>query len=139
MICGTVAKCESARESRDQAFPATLLLYYSTQLTPRPSNILVLDLPTAPALSQPLPELPCSIISHTSTPIISTLFGLTATMEHDQIFSPTKIQGLIAAGRVITITEGRVLQLDGWLDKHPGGRLAVLHMVGRDATDEINV
>ncbi|CAF9904327.1 MAG: hypothetical protein ALECFALPRED_007499 [Alectoria fallacina] len=60
-------------------------------------------------------------------------------MEHDQIFSPTKIQGLIAAGRVITITEGRVLQLDGWLDKHPGGRLAVLHMVGRDATDEINV
>lgn len=37
------------------------------------------------------------------------------------------------------ICEGRVLQLNAWLDKHPGGRLAVLHMVGRDATDEINV
>lgn len=49
------------------------------------------------------------------------------------------IEGLIAAGRTIVISEGRVLQLDSWLDKHPGGRLAVLHMVGRDATDEINV
>lgn len=48
------------------------------------------------------------------------------------------IEGKIAAGHVIVITEGRVLQLDGWLDKHPGGKLAVLHMVGRDATDEIN-
>lgn len=60
-------------------------------------------------------------------------------MDHNQTFSRRRIEGLIAAGRVIVITEGRVLQLDGWLDKHPGGRLAVLHMVGRDATDEINV
>lgn len=60
-------------------------------------------------------------------------------MDHNQIFSRRRIEALIAAGRVIVITEGRVLQLDGWLDKHPGGRLAVLHMVGRDATDEINV
>ena len=60
-------------------------------------------------------------------------------MDRNQIFSRRSIEGLIAAGRTIIITEGRVLQLDGWLDKHPGGRLAVLHMVGRDATDEINV
>lgn len=60
-------------------------------------------------------------------------------MNHNQTYSRRRIEGLIAAGRIIVITEGRVLQLDGWLDKHPGGRLAVLHMVGRDATDEINV
>lgn len=60
-------------------------------------------------------------------------------MDHNQTFSRRRIEGLIAAGRIIVITEGRVLQLDGWLDNHPGGRLAVLHMVGRDATDEINV
>jgi delta8-fatty-acid desaturase len=60
-------------------------------------------------------------------------------MDRNQMLSPRQIEGLIAAGRVIVISEGRVLQLDGWLDKHPGGRLAILHMVGRDATDEINV
>lgn len=60
-------------------------------------------------------------------------------MDRNQILSRRAIEGLIAAGRTIIITEGKVLQLDGWLDKHPGGRLAVLHMVGRDATDEINV
>ncbi|KAL2040555.1 hypothetical protein N7G274_006534 [Stereocaulon virgatum] len=60
-------------------------------------------------------------------------------MDRNQLLSRRKVEGLIAAGRVIVISEGRVLQLDGWLNKHPGGRLAVLHMVGRDATDEINV
>lgn len=64
---------------------------------------------------------------------------MSTTMDHNQTFSRRRIEGLIAAGHIIVITEGRVLQLDGWLDSHPGGRLAVLHMVGRDATDEINV
>ena len=60
-------------------------------------------------------------------------------MDHNHTFSRREIEGLIAAGRVVVITEEKVLQLDGWLDKHPGGRLAVLHMIGRDCTDEINV
>ena len=60
-------------------------------------------------------------------------------MDGNHTLTRRRIEGLIAAGRTIVISEGRVLQLDGWLDKHPGGRLAVLHMVGRDATDEINV
>ena len=60
-------------------------------------------------------------------------------MDRDQIISATAIRRLIASGKHIVISEGRVLQLDGWLDKHPGGRLAIKHMVGRDATDEINV
>lgn len=60
-------------------------------------------------------------------------------MDRDQILSPRAVESLIADGHTIVISENRVLRLDGWLDKHPGGRLAVMHMVGRDATDEINV
>lgn len=60
-------------------------------------------------------------------------------MDSNHMLTRRSIEGLIAAGRTIVISEGRVLQLDSWLDKHPGGRLAILHMVGRDATDEINV
>lgn len=60
-------------------------------------------------------------------------------MNRDQILTRRNIEARIAEGQVIVITDGRVLRLDGWIGKHPGGRLAVLHMVGRDATDEINV
>lgn len=56
-----------------------------------------------------------------------------------KIFSRREVEARIAAGHVCIISKGEVLQLDHWLDKHPGGRLAILHMVGRDATDEINV
>lgn len=44
---------------------------------------------------------------------------------------------MIAEGRIIVIFEDYVLGLDSWLSKHPGGRLAILHMVGKDATDEM--
>ncbi|KAF3899224.1 Linoleoyl-CoA desaturase [Trichophyton interdigitale] len=44
----------------------------------------------------------------------------------------------IADGRHIVIFEGRVLKLDAWLPFHPGGDKAIQHMVGRDATDEMN-
>ncbi len=60
-------------------------------------------------------------------------------MSRNRIFSRREIEAKIAGGDTVVICEGRVLQLNTWLDKHPGGRLAVLHMVGRDATDEINV
>jgi sphingolipid 8-(E)-desaturase len=46
-------------------------------------------------------------------------------------------EALIAEGQTIVVFEDSVLRLDSWIDKHPGGRLAILHMVGRDATDEI--
>lgn len=49
------------------------------------------------------------------------------------------MEDLIANGQTIVIFEENILRLDSWLGKHPGGRLAILHMVGRDATDEIKV
>jgi delta8-fatty-acid desaturase len=58
-------------------------------------------------------------------------------MGRDQILAACAVDGMIADGHKILVYEDMVLKLDGWLDKHPGGRLAVLHMVGRDATDEI--
>ena len=60
-------------------------------------------------------------------------------MDRNRIISPREIENSIAEGQLIVIHEGHVLRLDGWLEKHPGGKLAILHMVGRDATDEINV
>jgi delta8-fatty-acid desaturase len=53
--------------------------------------------------------------------------------------TPQSIQQMIAEGHIIVIFEDHVLRLDCWLDKHPGGRLAILHMVGKDATDEMTV
>lgn len=53
--------------------------------------------------------------------------------------SPRQVEALIADGQVVVVYNGYALKLNAWLNKHPGGRLAILHMVGRDATDEINV
>lgn len=48
------------------------------------------------------------------------------------------IEGLIADGSHIFIFDGRVLKADAWIKFHPGGDKSIKHMVGRDATDEIN-
>ncbi|EER25550.1 linoleoyl-CoA desaturase, putative [Coccidioides posadasii C735 delta SOWgp] len=56
----------------------------------------------------------------------------------DAVLSRREIEGLIARGRHILIYEGTVLKVDAWLKFHPGGEKAIQHMVGRDATDEIN-
>lgn len=58
-------------------------------------------------------------------------------MGRDDVLTPSRVEGLIADGQTILILEDHVLRLDSWLHRHPGGRLAILHMVGKDATDEI--
>ncbi|KAL5116644.1 hypothetical protein ACEQ8H_005393 [Pleosporales sp. CAS-2024a] len=60
-------------------------------------------------------------------------------MSQHQIISPAEIKRRVADGEPVVIYEGFVLDLGKWINMHPGGRLAVLHMVGRDATDEINI
>ncbi|ODV92174.1 hypothetical protein CANCADRAFT_762 [Tortispora caseinolytica NRRL Y-17796] len=52
--------------------------------------------------------------------------------------SRTDIEQRIANGDCIVIYENRVLKLNNWILKHPGGDKAIYHMVGRDATDEMN-
>lgn len=45
---------------------------------------------------------------------------------------------MIADGKAIVILDDMVLRLDSWLHLHPGGERAILHMIGKDATDEVN-
>ena len=44
----------------------------------------------------------------------------------------------IISGQNLVIYHSLVLDLTRWADKHPGGKLAVLHFVGRDASDEMD-
>ena len=53
-------------------------------------------------------------------------------------FSRRQIEGMIADRKTIIIVDGWVLRVDPWLKYHPGGDKAIMHMVGRDATDEVN-
>lgn len=56
----------------------------------------------------------------------------------DNVLSRRYIEGQIAEGKHVVIFEGRVLKVDAYMKFHPGGEKPMKHMVGRDATDEIN-
>lgn len=60
-------------------------------------------------------------------------------MADNRIFSRVEIEALIAAGDLIIIAHNDVLRLNAWQHRHPGGKLVIQHMVGRDATDELSV
>ncbi len=62
----------------------------------------------------------------------------TGTRRKDIIYSRRQVEGFIADGRTIVIADQKVLKVDSWLKYHPGGDKAIMHMVGRDATDELN-
>jgi hypothetical protein len=66
-----------------------------------------------------------------------TMSNKKAAMDRDRVLTPRCVESMIANGHTIVILDNLVLRLDSWLDRHPGGRLAILHMVGKDATDEI--
>jgi hypothetical protein len=59
-------------------------------------------------------------------------------LRKDNLYSRRQIEGLIADGRTIIIVDNKVLKVDAWMKFHPGGDIAIKHMVGRDATDEVN-
>lgn len=56
----------------------------------------------------------------------------------DTVLTRRQVEGMIADGKAIIIVDERVLRVDAWLKYHPGGDKAIMHMVGRDATDEVN-
>lgn len=49
-----------------------------------------------------------------------------------------EIEALISEGRNIVIMHSQVIKVDPWLKYHPGGDKAMLHMVGKDASDEVD-
>lgn len=59
-------------------------------------------------------------------------------LQRDGVLTRRQVEGMIANGRTVIIVDGKVLKVDAWLRYHPGGDKAIMHMVGRDATDEVN-
>lgn len=53
------------------------------------------------------------------------------------LMSRRDIEALIAQGRKLIIVDQHVLKVDAWLPFHPGGAKSIMHMVGKDATDEV--
>ncbi len=56
----------------------------------------------------------------------------------EALLSRSRVESMIADGKTIIIVDNKVLKVDPWLKYHPGGDKAIMHMVGRDATDEVN-
>lgn len=55
------------------------------------------------------------------------------------LWSSKQIADRILAGDTLLIYNNTLLSIPrSWLNAHPGGELAILHFVGRDATDEID-
>jgi delta8-fatty-acid desaturase len=54
------------------------------------------------------------------------------------VLTPREVENLIANGHAIVIYDQHVLKLDNWIKFHPGGDKAIHHLIGRDATDEMN-
>ena len=55
------------------------------------------------------------------------------------LMSRADVESQIAEGRQLIIIDQHVIKADPWLKYHPGGDIAIRHMVGRDATDETTV
>lgn len=51
--------------------------------------------------------------------------------------SRAEIASLITRGHLLVLHGERVYRLNAWSAKHPGGVFAILHFVGRDASDEL--
>jgi delta8-fatty-acid desaturase len=51
--------------------------------------------------------------------------------------SRLQVAQLITRGHLLVLHRQSIYRLNNWASKHPGGALAVLHFVGRDAVDEL--
>ncbi|EGW31500.1 uncharacterized protein SPAPADRAFT_140050 [Spathaspora passalidarum NRRL Y-27907] len=60
------------------------------------------------------------------------------TARKPKILARQEIINHITSGKAIVIYKNHVLNLTHWIHKHPGGDMAVYHLIGRDATDEMN-
>lgn len=63
---------------------------------------------------------------------------MTTTAPHT-VLTRAQLAERIAHGEVLVVHRRLIYKLDRWVKVHPGGELAILHFVGRDAKDEIEV
>jgi hypothetical protein len=73
----------------------------------------------------------------------SIVTGLPATASNapertPKLMNRDDVEALIAEGKHITIFHNQVIKMDAWMPYHPGGDKAMLHLVGKDASDEID-
>jgi len=54
------------------------------------------------------------------------------------LFTRDRVAEKICNGAVLVIYKAQLINATKWAPSHPGGALALLHFVGRDATDEID-
>ncbi|WFC99991.1 sphingolipid 8-(E)-desaturase [Malassezia yamatoensis] len=54
-----------------------------------------------------------------------------------RVLTRAEIAQRVAQGEVLVLHRRLIYKLDNWMKTHPGGDLAILHFVGRDAKDEI--
>lgn len=55
-----------------------------------------------------------------------------------QLWTREQVAARILAGDTLFVLHGELVRVPpSWLAAHPGGRLSILHYVGRDATDEV--
>ena len=85
-----------------------------------------------------LPQPSTTGCCHQFAPLPPTMSSTKLPSRTEAVLSRRQVEGLIADGRSIIIVDQRVLKVDPWLKYHPGGAKAIMHMVGRDATDEVN-
>jgi hypothetical protein len=78
-----------------------------------------------------------SIYSNHVQPLSSTSPPFSTHAWRSTLISRRQVEHLIALGQLIVIYDGQILKLDSWVEKHPGGRLPLLHMVGVDASCEV--
>ncbi|KAF4995652.1 hypothetical protein FGRMN_4962 [Fusarium graminum] len=55
-----------------------------------------------------------------------------------KLMTRDEVEALIAEDKHITIYHNQVIRMDAWMPYHPGGDKAMLHLVGKDASDEID-
>ncbi|WFD23497.1 sphingolipid 8-(E)-desaturase [Malassezia equina] len=56
-----------------------------------------------------------------------------------RVLTRAQLAERIAQGEVLVVHRRLIYKLDHWIHVHPGGDTAILHFVGRDAKDEIEV
>lgn len=60
-------------------------------------------------------------------------------MSRDKLLTRCAVESRIADGDWLVIYHNKVLKLNNWAPRHPGGDKAIQHMVGRNASDEMDV
>jgi delta8-fatty-acid desaturase len=99
-----------------------------------------LPLPCSADSPDPCRSLPVAaatdVVHHTFT---APGHNIAVTTMGGSIWDRRKVADHVLRGDSVVIYRGQVLNISSsWLDAHPGGKLAILHFVGRDATDEID-